>query len=131
MTRTSDPMSDQLHKVFENFRAYREEISKVLILSRMGVGRLSREDKFVDALANWKRTAGKFNAEQHEKEIGFAREIAEFSTREMQRGFPILHMHAVVALWTSIETLAKDFMACWLRHNPDILKRGQLKKLKI
>jgi hypothetical protein len=50
---------------------------------------------------------------------------------DLRKDFLILHAHAVVSLWGSVEVLIEDFIVAWLLHNPKTLKSETFKKVKI
>jgi len=49
----------------------------------------------------------------------------------LRKDFFILHAHAVVSLWGSLEVLIEDFIVAWLLHNPKTLENEAFKKIKI
>ena len=49
----------------------------------------------------------------------------------LRKDFFILHAHAVLSLWGSLEVLIEDFIVAWLLHNPKTLENEAFKKVKI
>ena len=49
----------------------------------------------------------------------------------LRKDFFILHAHAVVSLWGSLEVLIEDFIVAWLLHNPKTLENEAFKKVRI
>ncbi len=58
-------------------------------------------------------------------------EDAAWVERELQADFPLLHSHAVVALWSALEVLCEDLAVAWLQNRPDAWKAPEIAKLRI
>jgi hypothetical protein len=78
--------------------------------------------------------------EQKEKEESPARElipleeaqaIADFAQSEVDKGFPILHAHALVGLWGTIEVMVEDLIIAFLINEDALLKRDAFSKVRI
>jgi len=131
MPKIPEPLNGNLDEVFKRFSEYLQEIDRILHLSSEGIAQTSKRVKVIEALGEWERAAGKFNSEKHEIAMRDAKEKAAFATQEMSKGFPVLHMHAIVALWTGTETLTRDLFKVWIKFNPALLGRPPLNKIKI
>jgi hypothetical protein len=56
---------------------------------------------------------------------------ADWIKKEEKEGFPVLHAHAVVGIWGSIEVLSEDFAVAWLRNTRSAWNKPEITKLKI
>jgi hypothetical protein len=56
---------------------------------------------------------------------------AAWISKEENDGFPVLHAHAVVGIWSAIEVLAEDFAIAWLRNRRIAWDKPEIAKLKI
>src|SRR5437016_5050276 len=99
------PGSAPLHRAREAV----EELDRVLHLSIRGIAQLSKSAPLIEALENYDRVIGtEVDPVESERRIALARAEAEFAQRELDRGFPILHSHATVALWGILEATIED-----------------------
>ena len=60
-----------------------------------------------------------------------AKQDADWVVKEARTGFPILHTHAVVGIWSALEVLCADFAIAWLRNLPEAWNAPEVGKLKI
>ena len=60
-----------------------------------------------------------------------AKQDAEWVTSETQTGFPLLHSHFVIGIWSALEVLCEDFALAWLRNVPEAWKTAEVAKLKV
>jgi hypothetical protein len=56
---------------------------------------------------------------------------AAWVTKEAQNGFPLLHAHSVVGLWSAIEVYCEDLAIAWLKNVPEAWSSPEVAKLKI
>jgi len=56
---------------------------------------------------------------------------AAFAQREIERGFPLLHAHALVANWAALEATVEDAMVAFLVNEPEILRNEAFSKIKV
>ena len=68
---------------------------------------------------------------RHSPKIEDARRDAAWVRQESDSGFPLLHAHSVVSVWSAIEVLAEDFAIAWLRNVPAAWQVPEVAKLKI
>lgn len=50
------------------------------------------------------------DSEPDHEEIELTKNMASFAKGELERGFPLLHAHVVVAIWGALETMVEDLM---------------------
>jgi hypothetical protein len=56
---------------------------------------------------------------------------ADWASKEAEDGFPLLHAHAVVGVWSAMEVLCEDFAIAWVAHRDDAWSRPEVERLKI
>ena len=56
---------------------------------------------------------------------------AERARREAERGFPVLNEQSVVNLWSSLETLITEIVACWIKNVPSAKQSEAVRKVPI
>jgi hypothetical protein len=103
--------------------------SRFLHLSIQGLGHIPNSVEVMEYLretdthnvmyANW------------EAKITMARDDAQWVNKEIEAGFPILHSHSMVALWSILEAFSEDLAVCWLLNKPELWKIPQISKIKI
>ena len=60
-----------------------------------------------------------------------ARKEAERAKDEASRGFPLLHAHSLLGLWSALEALVEDVAVAWLIAKPDTLQRSEFAKIRV
>ena len=109
-----------------------EEIDRVLHLSIKGIARLSKSASLIEAVENYERVMGtEVDPVESERRIALARAEAEFAQRELDRGFPILHTHATVALWGILEATVEDVALEFLEADASSLAHPSLSAIRI
>ena len=105
-----------------------ENLGQIVRLSEKGISVLRGMPKVVKVIAD---LDGRSDEAGHEEKVRRAEEEANLAQAEIDKGFPVLHQFAVVALWSWLEHFIKDFVALWLQHRKEALKLPQLSKIKI
>jgi hypothetical protein len=59
------------------------------------------------------------------------KERAELARREIDSDFPLLHAHALLGMWSALETCIEDLSAAWISYKPETLKLPAFVKLRI
>lgn len=109
-----------------------EEIDRVLHLSVRGIAQLSKSAPLIEALENYDRfKGGEVDPVESKRRIALARAEAEFAQRELDRGFPILHSHATVALWGLLEATIEDVALEFLESDASSLAHPSLASIRI
>ncbi|GAA0593130.1 hypothetical protein [Actinomadura livida] len=65
------------------------------------------------------------------KRVADAKRKADLAQKEKEKGFPLLHAHALVGAWGSLEALIEDLVESWIKYKPDITKTSPISKIKI
>jgi len=60
-----------------------------------------------------------------------AKKEAELAEKECKEGFPLLHGHALVAMWGALETAIEDMLVGILLNEPTVLKKDAFAKVKV
>jgi len=66
-----------------------------------------------------------------ERWLELTREQAALARREVKRDFPLLHAHAIVAIWSSLETVAEDALVAYVRTDRNVLHNEALKRIRV
>ncbi len=108
------------------------EIDRVLHLSRRGITQIAHSVPLVEALLEVERVRGTaVDPAERQRQIDAARREAEFAQREVEHGYPVLHAHATVALWTTLEVGIEDLVLAHLEHEPKHLAKPALGAIRI
>lgn len=108
------------------------EIDTVLRLSIKGWIQLARSGPLVEALGNLDRlTNAQFDAHLSAERVQTARSDEQYASAEKDRGFPLLHHSATVALWGALEAAVEDLALEYLEHDRSALDRPPLASIKI
>jgi hypothetical protein len=60
-----------------------------------------------------------------------AEKDATWVTCELEQGFPLLHAHSVVGVWSALEVLCEDFAVAWLTNVPEAWSCPEVAKLRL
>lgn len=83
------------------------EINQILMVSIRGLHDLGRVFPLAKAVEAARReTEGR--SKRADQWLELTRQQAALARREVKRDFPLLHAHAVVAIWSALETVAED-----------------------
>lgn len=123
-TRKQDP--------FHACADFIEEVGRVLNLSMNGVSMLSTSVNLIEALAEYDHveTDGPLPSDVKQR-INSAYQIAELARSEVDREFPLMHAHAAVALWSSLESTFPKFVVKWLDTNREALRQPPFDKILV
>lgn len=107
-----------------------KQIDDILVISMRGISALRAMPKVMKVLMKVEGEMESPNGPRPEH-LELAEREAQLATTEVDRGFPLLHAHAAVALWGSLEVLVEDFLVAWLANTPDALRNEALRRIKI
>jgi hypothetical protein len=94
-------------------RGAMDEVDRVLHLSMGGISQIA---KIVPLLLNMEN---------------YRQGWVEFAQKELDRGFPVLHSHAIVALWGILEATIEDFVIEFLEYNTSSLAHPSLASIRV
>ena len=57
--------------------------------------------------------------------------VRDFFEQEQQHGFPRLNAHAVIEMWSALESLVQDLAVVWLVNIPGIRDNPQFQKVRV
>jgi hypothetical protein len=113
---------------FRRFLEQTQHLEQTLHLSIKGISGLRGMPGLVEALADLDED---MPGEEESREIEIAKKEAELAHREVDSGFPLLHSHATVALWSYLEALFRTFVSEILRNYPGAMTKDEVGKIKI
>jgi hypothetical protein len=116
----TDHFSDSLESI--------KTLSRIVNISERGISVFRGMPRVIKALAKAKATE---NTPDTAKELESAEKEAALAQQEVDKGFPVLHGLAIVALWSWIENFVKEFVVLWLVHRKDAYSAPALQKLKV
>jgi hypothetical protein len=64
-------------------------------------------------------------------DLAEAKEEAELAEHECTTGFPLLHAHALVAMWAALEAAIEDLLVGILLHEPDMLTKDAVARVRV
>ena len=118
--------------VFHGFHDQIQEIDRVLHLCMDGLQQLAHGVPLAEALAELdKIDKPDLDPEAQKRRLESVRRRAEFASKEIERGFPILHAHAVVATWGALEAFIEDLVLAWLQNEPKLLSSDSFSGVRI
>jgi hypothetical protein len=118
-------VSEPLDRIID----YAEESRRLLHMSMQGIYMLRAIPKAVEAIEI--RNQGPDKYEGPHTSMEEAQEIARLALAEKERGYPILHAHALVGLWAAFEAAVEDLLVGFLINDLTILKKDEFAKIRI
>jgi hypothetical protein len=118
--------------LFHDFLQKEKRLSDVLHLAIGGIHMVRTRHQALKTIAEHlpKEEGDPADPSDHPEVIRAAKD-KELADREIEYGFPILYEQATIALWTSLDTLVRVFLANWLLHTPEARQCNAVKKLKV
>jgi hypothetical protein len=115
-------------RAVNRFLAQVSEIDRVLHLSIMGFRLIKRTRGLIESLASVDASR---LIDISEEDLQRVRDEGSQALREIERGYPALHAHAVVAIWGALEAFVTDVLIAFLRRNRQVLTSGAYAKTKL
>ena len=103
------------------------EINDLLHLSMSGLGIVSNRPKMINRIVTLE---GEMSDERR-SELERANKDAEFTNKEIQNDFPLLHAYSLVAQWAALEAGVEDALVGILVNEPAALQKTEFEKIKI
>jgi hypothetical protein len=103
-------------------------LTRIVNVSERGISVLRGMPRVIKAIAKAKDTG---DMPDTVKQIESAEKEAALAQQEVDKGFPVLHGLAVVALWSWLENFVKGFVVLWLIHRKDAYAATALQKLRV
>jgi hypothetical protein len=66
-----------------------------------------------------------------EEDVKRADSDAEWVDAEAKQGFPLLHSHSAVSLWSILETFVEDLAVTWFQNKPEAWEIEILEKIRV
>ncbi len=124
-------------KPFESFLDDRNEFMEILQVSMVAIGRLQGGPQMVEAFINARQVLRSVREEEDDDtgDDSLRRETAQreadIATREVKGGFPLLHKHAVIVLWASLDVLIRSVVRAWLKNKKGSIETDEVRSIKI
>ena len=132
MTETQEErpqLPDGIRAAAHAFAEYQLQAEIVVHTTHDGFYRIQSLPNILSALA-----AGAENPDQAVKDqerIAEAKRKAEYATREMEAGFPLVHAHSLMGLWGALESFVEDIFVAMLEAEPALLSSEAFRKIRI
>jgi hypothetical protein len=108
------------------------EIDRILQFSLNGIRSQLAAPKAVEAIAKFKALKGTpMPEDEHQRSLSQAEDRARFAASQKKAGFPVLYSHAVVAIWSAIETFSEDLVVYSLLYDKNYLQKDVFRKIRI
>jgi hypothetical protein len=102
----------------------------LLEIAIAGISRMRLAPRMVKELERLQRIVGQepsVTPTDHER----AKRQAELAEREITQGFPLLHRHAAIVVWSGLEATVRLFVARWLQQTPDAMATEAVQKIRV
>jgi hypothetical protein len=120
--------TDPFHRFFD----FVDEAHRVLMLSMRGIASLRAAGLGAEALLQLDLAKdARQRTPADEERLAEAKELASLAESEVDKGFPLLHAHAVVAVWGALEALVDDVLVVWLCKRPQLLTTAALASVRV
>lgn len=130
-------ISTKLTEIFNAFFDYLEEIDRMLLITTFSFHGMKGRGELAEVVTRIRRrqespsqTTEKLN-EDEEPYVQQVRKLEELALGQAADGFPMLHAHASVLLWSALEATIPDLVAQVLFYNRTILEKDAFLKVKI
>jgi hypothetical protein len=107
------------------------QLLDVLVLCRDGIARTPHVARYAE---EWDKFCVKFEVEVKEgakASLEYLQTLAAKATTELTLGFPTLHAHVTVSLWSIVENTLEDFVVEWIKFDPQVMNTAPVPKIKI
>lgn len=105
------------------------QLLDVLELCRDGIARTPYVARYAEA---WDRFCVQLRIEQGDKaNLEYLQTLAAKATTELTLGFPTIHSHVTVSLWSIVENTNEDFVVEWIKYDPQVMNSAPMPKVKI
>jgi hypothetical protein len=108
-----------------------EESHRLLHMSMQGICGLRGIPQALEVLEETRREDDPVPEGDARARLKEARERAKFAEAEIERGFPLLHAHALIGLWASFEAAIEDVLVAFLMNQSEILQHEAFAKLRV
>jgi hypothetical protein len=110
------------HASFLRFAEYVDETEVLVHLHMTGVSRI----------VDWPNFLVKaFRLPETDESLIQARQEAKQAMPEYEKGFPLVHAHALLGIWSALEAMVEDAVVAWIAEKPDTLQSPDFAKIRI
>ena len=117
-----------------DFRRYCLDTLRLLDLTENGARSIIAFPRFLDEInevINDDPTGATSADPEREARMSERRKSAEMAQAEIERGFPLLHSHALMGIWGALKSAVDDACLAHALANPGVLAEGKLAKVKV
>lgn len=127
---TVTPILELLLAPLERGNARFHQLLDVLELCRDGIARTPHVARYAEA---WDNFLSKLEMQEEDgsAKLEYIQKLAAKASTELTLGFPTLHSHVLVSLWSIVENTIEDFVVEWIKCHPQFMSTAQISKVKI
>lgn len=110
------------------FIEYMIQVGDLIQLTQKGIHFLRGYPIAIEALMPG---GGDSEKEKEERRLGEAKRLARLAQSEIESDFPLLQGHAIMGAWGALEAMVEDLAISWIQHNPSVLDKPTIGKIRI
>jgi hypothetical protein len=110
------------YAAFKRFAVYSDETVALVHLHMTSVRRLIGVPQFLKEAF--------YEPEDSDWFVSASKQAA-LAEDEASKGFPLLHAHSLLGIWSALEALVEDAAVAWLIVRPDTLRRSEFAKIRV
>ena len=118
------------------FRDYMDQSDRLLHMSIRGICTFMAMPNVVRVLKEADDTVpppeeARLKEEEYQRDLELANARADFARKEQDKGFPLLHAHALVGAWGAMEAAIKDSVIVVLLNESELLRSETFSKVRV
>ncbi len=113
------------HAAFLRFAEYTDETTLLVHLHIAGVSRIIDWPRFFAELC------GDELLQKHQETYSRGQTEANSARPEAEKGFPLVHGHALLGLWSALEAMVEDAIVAWIIDKPETLQSADFAKIRV
>jgi hypothetical protein len=106
-------------------------LNRLLHLSMGGLGTISQRPRMVERIITLTKEVGDEVTEHMQIDLRTANEDAEFTNKEIKRGYPLLHAFTIVGYWSALEWGVDDMLVGIMCNEPAVLEANSFGKIRL
>jgi hypothetical protein len=103
----------------------------ILHLSVHGLMQLTHLPDIIGFLSETEEGTSPDSSKRLAEKLQAAERDAEWVQKEALNGFPILHAHSTIALWSILHVTSEDLAIAWLEHTPEAWQIDEAQRIKV
>lgn len=109
------------------FRKYMDQAARVRDVTQLEIDAITFVRRMPRLLSYLNDRGGEFS----EADIKRSTALAALAKAEEEFHFATIYSNAVVALWSRLESLIREFFCEWLRHHPDAMRVDPMSRVRV